>query len=51
LYYFTENFESTLPKPESFEGSAAEMPLVILGDEACPLKMYLMKPLVRKDVI
>jgi len=51
LYYFMENFESTLPKPESFEGSAAEMPFVIFGDEAYPLKMYLMKPLVRKDVM
>ena len=25
------------------------MPFVILGDEACPLKMYLMKPFARKD--
>jgi hypothetical protein len=50
LYYFIQNFESTLPKPESFEESAAEMP-VILGDEAYPLKTYLMKPLVRKDVM
>jgi len=48
LYYFLEDFESTLPKTVSFEGSAAEMPFVILGDEAYPLKTYLMKPLVRK---
>ena len=26
------------------------MPFVILGDNACPLKMYLMKPFARKDV-
>ena len=44
-----KDFESTLPKPASFEGSGTEMPFVILGDEAYPLKTYLMKPFARKD--
>jgi len=34
LYHFLEDFESTLPKPASFEGSGTEMPFVILGDGA-----------------
>ena len=50
LYHFLENFESALPKPASFEGSGTEMPVVILGDEACPLKTYLMKPFARKHL-
>ena len=45
LYHFLEHFESTLPKPASFEGSGTEMPFVILGDEAYPLKTCVMKPL------
>ena len=44
LYHFLEGCESTLPKPASFEGSGREMSFVILGDEACPLNTYLMKP-------
>jgi len=44
LYHFLEDFESTLPKPASLEGSGTEMPFVILGDEAYPLKTYLMNP-------
>ena len=44
LYYFLEDSESTLPKPASFKGSAAEIPFIIRGDEAYPLKTYLMKP-------
>jgi hypothetical protein len=39
-----EDSESTLPEPSSFEGSEAEMPFIILGDEAYPLKTYFMKP-------
>jgi len=50
LYHFLEEFESTLPKPASFEGSGTEMPFVILGDEAYPLKMYIMKLFARKDL-
>jgi len=44
-----EDSESASPKPASFEGIGTEMPFVILGDEAYPLKMYLMKPFARKD--
>ena len=50
LYNFLGDFESTLPKPASFEGSGIEMPFVVLGDEAYPLKMYLMKPFARKHL-
>ena len=50
LYHFLEDFESTLAKPASFEGSGTEMSFVILGDEAYTLKMYLMKPFERKDL-
>jgi hypothetical protein len=39
-----------LPKPASFEGSWTEMSFIILGDEACPLKTYLMKPFARKNL-
>jgi len=49
LYHFLEDSESALPKPASFEGSGTEMHFVILGDEAYPLKTYLMKPFARKD--
>ena len=45
-----KDFESTLPKPASFEGNGTEMPFVIHGDEACPLKTYLTKPFARKDL-
>jgi hypothetical protein len=45
LHHFLEDFESTLLKPASFEGSGTEMPFIILDDEVCPLKTYLMKPL------
>ena len=50
LYHFSEDLESTLPKPASFEGSGTEMPFFILGDEVYPLKTYLMKPFARKDM-
>ena len=50
LYHFREDSESTLPKPANFEGSGTEMPFVILGDEANPLRKYLMKPFARKDM-
>ena len=48
VYHVLEDFESTLPKPASFEGSGTEMPFVILGDEASPLKISLMLPFARK---
>jgi len=48
LYHFLEDFESTLPKPASFEGRGTEMPFVVHGDYACPLKTSLMKPFARK---
>ena len=38
LLRFLEGLESTLPKLASFEGSGAEIPFVILGDEAYPLR-------------
>jgi hypothetical protein len=50
VYHFLEGSESTLQKPASFEGSRTEVPVVILGDEAYPLKMSLMKPFARKDL-
>ena len=50
LYHFLEDFETTLPKSASFEGSGTEMPFVTLCDEAYPLKTYLMKPFARKDL-
>lgn len=50
VYKFLENFQNTLPKPFAFEGSASEMPFVILGDDAYPLKTYLMKPFSRKGL-
>ena len=50
LYHFLEDSESTLPKSASFQGSGREMPFVILGEEAYPLKTYLMKPFARKDL-
>jgi hypothetical protein len=46
-----ENTESTLPKPANFEGNAAELPFINLGDDACLLKTYLMKPFTRKDLL
>ena len=50
LYHFLEDCESTLPRPASFEGSGTEMSFFIPADEACPLKMYLMKPFAGKDL-
>jgi hypothetical protein len=46
-----KDYESTLPKPANFEGSGTEMPFVILGDEVCPLKMYLMIPFHEKGFV
>ena len=45
-----EDLESTLPKPASFEGGGTEMSSAILGDNAYPLKTYLMKAFARKDM-
>jgi hypothetical protein len=50
LYHFLEDFESTLPEPASFEGTGTEKPFVILGDEASPLKTYLIKPFARQNL-
>ena len=50
LYQFLADFESTLPKSASFEGSGTEMPFFILGNKAYPLKTFLMKPLARKNI-
>jgi len=50
LYHFMEDFESVVPERASFEGSGTEMPFIILGDEAYPLKTYTMKPFARKDL-
>ena len=43
-------FLEDLTKLASFEESRREVPFVILGDEACPLKTYLTKFFARKDV-
>jgi hypothetical protein len=48
LYHSLEDSESTLLKPASFEESGTEMPFVVLGDEAYPLKTNLMRSFVRK---
>jgi len=51
LYHSLEDFESTtLRTPATFEASGTEMPFVILGDEAYPLKTNLMKTFARKDL-
>ena len=50
LYHFLEDLEFTLPQPASFEGSGTEMSFFTLGDEAYPLKTYVMKPCARKDL-
>ena len=50
LCRFFEDYEPTLPKSANFEGSGTEMPFVILGDEAYPVKTYLMKPFAGKDL-
>ena len=50
LYHFLEESESTFKKPASFGGSGKEVPFVILGDKALPLKTSLMKPFARKDM-
>lgn len=43
-FQFLEDFEKNLPKPCPFEGSDGPMPFVFVGDDAYPLKVYLMKP-------
>jgi hypothetical protein len=45
-----EDFEFSLPKTVSSEGSGTEMPSSILGVVAYPLKTYLMKPFARKKL-
>jgi len=50
VYHFLEGPEFTLPKPANFEGSGTEVPVIVLGNEAYPLRMSLMKPSARKDL-
>ena len=50
LYQFLAVFESTLTRFASFEGNGRDMPFVILGNKAYPIKTLLMKPLARKNM-
>jgi len=50
LCHSLEDLESVLPMPASFEVSGTEMHFVVLGDEAYPLKTYIMKSFARKGL-
>ena len=50
LYKFLENHEKTLPPPACLPGSAIDMPFVLLGDDAYPLKTFLMKPFTKRNL-
>ena len=39
-----------LPKPRQLLGSGKEFPYIIVGDEAFPLKTYMLKPYARSDL-
>lgn len=41
---FLENCNNTLPQASPVDGIAENLPFVMLGDDAYPLKTYLMKP-------
>lgn len=43
-FQFLENYEKNLPTPCSFEGSDGPMQFIFVGDDAYPLKPYLLKP-------
>jgi len=50
LYHMLIDAESALPNTASFERSGTEMPLVTLGDWACPVKTSVLKPFARRDL-
>ncbi|XP_071052801.1 uncharacterized protein [Onthophagus taurus] len=50
LYDFLENYNNTLPPPAPIHGIPDDMPFVLLGDDAYPLKTYLMKPYSKRQL-
>lgn len=50
LSTFLENCHATLPQPSPVEGIVTDMPFVMLGDDAYPLKTYLMKPYSKRHL-
>ena len=47
---FFENFSETLPAPSPIDASGTLIPFVAVGDDAYPLKTYLMKPFGQRNL-
>lgn len=45
-----EEQKLNIPKPRSLKGTSKEFPFVFVGDEAFPLKEYLIKPYARSSI-